>query len=89
MTLSLATAYDKELSFELAGKGPFQAQSARFNPTLDLWLPARDPRLISIHHGQPLPPHSHPALENLEGQRKYWLEHPDWMNMLDPNFSCF
>lgn len=89
MTLSLATAYDKELPFKLSGKGPFPSSECRVQPGTRFWLPARDPRLISIHHGQPLTAHSHPALENLEGQRKYWLEHPDWMNMLDPSSPVF
>ena len=46
------------------------------------WLPPTDPRLATIHHGQPAPT---AALENLEGMVRYWEQNPEWMDMLDPD----
>lgn len=44
-------------------------------------LPPADPRLLAIHDGGPAPT---PPLDNLVGAVKYWREHPDWMQLLDP-----
>jgi len=49
---------------------------------LSFWLPALDPRLQNIHLGEPAPT---APLENLEGMVRYWTEHPEWMDFLDPN----
>ena len=49
-------------------------------------LEAHDPRLIDIHHGNPAPT---PPLENLEGMIRYWNEHPEWMDMLNPESPVF
>ena len=45
-------------------------------------MPPTDPRLLAIHRGGDAPT---PPLDNLVGARQYWIEHPDWMELLDPN----
>jgi len=50
------------------------------------WLETHDPRLIDLHHGHPAPT---PPLENLEGMIRYWEEHPEWMDMLNPDSPVF
>ena len=50
------------------------------------WLEPHDPRLIDIHYGNPAPT---PPLENLEGMIRYWEEHPEWMDMLNPESPVF
>lgn len=50
------------------------------------WLEPHDSRLIDIHHGKPAPT---PPLENLEGMIRYWEEHPEWMDMLNPQSPVF
>ncbi len=66
----------------LAGPGP--------RPTAELdpwggrafWMPPGDPRLQAIHEGGPAPT---APLDNLVGAVRYWDEHPDWMEFLDPD----
>lgn len=45
-------------------------------------LPPGDPRLPGLHAGGPA---DTPPLDNLVGAVRYWDEHPDWMEFLDPN----
>lgn len=49
-------------------------------------MPPGDPRLAAIHAGGPAP--SAP-LDNLVGTVRYWDEHPDWMEFLDPGSPSF
>ena len=49
---------------------------------VSFWLPPNDERLLPIHLGNPSPS---PPLDNLEGMVRYWTEHPEWMDFLDPN----
>ena len=49
---------------------------------LSFWLEPNDDRLMPIHLGEPSPT---PQLDNLEGMVRYWTEHPEWMDFLDPN----
>ena len=49
-------------------------------------LPPGDPRLLAIHDGGEAPT---PPLDNLVGAVKYWKEHPDWMQFLDPASPAF
>ncbi|MFM2248692.1 MAG: hypothetical protein RL071_4767 [Pseudomonadota bacterium] len=44
-------------------------------------LPPGDPRLPAIHKGGEAPT---PQLDNLVGAVKYWEEHPEWMDIHDP-----
>ena len=44
-------------------------------------MPPGDPRISSIHRGEPSPT---PPLDNLQGAMRYWEEHPDWMAFLEP-----
>lgn len=46
------------------------------------WLEPTDERLMGIHLGGPAPTI---PMENLEGMVRYWTEHPEWMDFLDPN----
>lgn len=83
MSLSLATPHTQSLP-------PLPKPVGRAYPCSELqewlglsfWLPALDPRLTAIHLGEPAPT---PPLENLEGMVRYWTEHPEWMDFLDPN----
>ncbi len=45
-------------------------------------MPPGDARLVDIHRGEPAPT---PPLENLQGAVRYWIEHPQWMELLDPS----
>lgn len=45
------------------------------------WMNPTDERLTDIHNGLSAPT---APLENLEGMVHYWMNHPDWMNLLDP-----
>lgn len=45
-------------------------------------LPPGDARLAEIHRGQQAPC---PPLDNLVGAVRYWEEHPDWMDLHDPD----
>ena len=45
-------------------------------------LPPGDARLSGLHAGAPA---DAPPLDNLVGAARYWDEHPDWMEFLDPN----
>lgn len=44
-------------------------------------MPPGDHRLMDIFHGDPA---QTPPLDNLVGAVKYWSEHPEWMDFLDP-----
>ncbi len=48
---------------------------------LAIHMPPGDPRLQDIFEGGPAPT---PPLDNLVGARTWWEEHPDWMQILDP-----
>lgn len=50
------------------------------------WMPPGDPRLEDIHAGGPAPS---PPLDNLVGAVRYWDEHPDWMEFLDPSSPSY
>ncbi|MCK6506259.1 class I SAM-dependent methyltransferase [Myxococcota bacterium] len=45
-------------------------------------MPPGDPRLEDIFYGGPAPT---PPLDNLVGAVRYWLEHPEWMDFMDPD----
>ncbi len=45
-------------------------------------MPPADPRLSAIHAGGPSP--SDP-MDNLEGLVAAWIEHPEWLDFLDPS----
>lgn len=49
-------------------------------------LPPGDRRLAALHRGYAA---TVPAHDNLVGQHRYWLEHPDWMDQLDPHSPVF
>ena len=83
MSLSKATAHTQTLPAlpERVGLG-FPCRDLQDWLGLSFWLPALDPRLQNIHFGEPAPTE---PLENLEGMVRYWTEHPEWMDFLDPN----
>lgn len=49
---------------------------------LEFALPPGDRRLPEIHAGGPA---DTAPLDNLVGAARYWAEHPDWMEFLDPD----
>ena len=55
------------------------------------WMPPTDERLQHLFEGTETYDESvyTPPLENLEGMRHYWNEHPEWMEMLDPNSPVY
>lgn len=83
MSLSLATPHTNPLP-PLPNKRGMAYPCSDLSDWLGLsfWLPALDPRLEQIHLGHPAPT---APLENLEGMVRYWTEHPEWMDFLDPN----
>ena len=50
-------------------------------------MPPGDPALAALHRGDD--PGGHPALDNLRGAVRYWDEHADWMEFLDPSSPSF
>ncbi len=83
MSLALATAHTQPLPSlpDPIGTG-YPCSQLEDWLGLSFWLPALDPRLQNIHLGEPAPT---APLENLEGMVRYWTEHPEWMDFLDPN----
>ena len=50
-------------------------------PRGPFWMPPGDPRLQGIFDGGAA---QSPAHDNLVGATRWWHEHPDWMDFLDP-----
>ena len=50
------------------------------------YMPTTDPRLEAIHQGARAPT---PPLENLEGMVRYWGEHFEWMDQLNPDSPVY
>lgn len=71
----------------LLGEGPHPASVLRDWSGASFWMPPTDPVLDAIFQG--LPVETHPALDNLVGIARYWEEHPDWMEFLDPSSPAF
>jgi SAM-dependent methyltransferase len=59
--------------------GPPYAAAAL--PRGSFTLPPGDPRLQALFDGQPA---QHPSHDNLVGATRWWHEHRDWMDFLDP-----
>ena len=66
----------------LSGDGPFDCAELTNFAGRKFTLPAGHPDLLAIHDGAPA---SDPALDNLVGMRRWWFEHPDWMDFLSPD----
>tara|TARA_B100000530_G_scaffold317616_1_gene248771 strand:- start:20 stop:958 length:939 start_codon:yes stop_codon:yes gene_type:complete len=66
----------------LEGTGPFSCVNLKEWVGRRFTLPAGNPELLAIHDGAAA---SHPALDNLVGMRRWWFEHPDWMDFLHPD----
>jgi SAM-dependent methyltransferase len=66
----------------LSGSGPHACAELTAFSGRKFLLPAGHPELPSIHDGGPA---SDPALDNLVGMRRWWFEHPDWMDFLSPD----
>lgn len=71
----------------LAGPGPHEASVLRDWSGVSFWMPPTDPILDQVFQGRPI--EGHPALDNLVGIVRYWEEHPDWMEFLDPSSPAF
>ncbi len=70
----------------LVGASPYACDQLDVWGGRAFWMPPGDPRLQAIHEGEPAPT---PPLENLEGAVRYWDEHPDWMEFLDPESPSY
>lgn len=66
----------------LPGPGPVPCAQLDAWGGRAFWMPPTDARLQVIHDGGPAPT---PPLDNLAGAVRYWDEHPDWMEFLDPD----
>ena len=85
MPLSTARPYSTPLP-TLPDGPPYQCQELSGWIECPFWLTPSDSRLLELHNGHPAPS---PPLENLEGLRHYWLEHPEWMDMLHPDSPVY
>ena len=85
MSLQIATSLDSTLP-SLPKGPPYPCAELSKWKGISFWMEPTDPRLIDIHNGLPAPT---PPLENLEGMVYYWMKHPDWMNLLDPNSPVY
>lgn len=62
---------------------PYSCAALRSWSGAAFWLPPGDPVLGPLFHGEDV---SGPdALDNLRGIARYWADHPDWMEFLDPS----
>ena len=66
----------------LPGAAPYDCAALSDWGGRAFWMPPGDARLQGIHDGGPSPS---PPLDNLVGAVRYWDEHPDWMEFLDPD----
>ncbi|MGB0638611.1 MAG: class I SAM-dependent methyltransferase [Myxococcota bacterium] len=66
----------------LEGTGPVPCVKLNDWVNRRFTLPPGDPELLALHDGAPA---SIPALDNLVGMRRWWFEHPDWMDFLHPD----
>jgi 2-polyprenyl-3-methyl-5-hydroxy-6-metoxy-1,4-benzoquinol methylase len=85
MPLSTAHPYTSELP-DLPSGPPYSCKDLTSWRGCSFWLEPTDPRLLQIHNGENA---SELALENLEGMVHYWTEHPEWMDMLNPNSPVY
>jgi SAM-dependent methyltransferase len=85
--MSLRFASAKGLETPLLPKGPpYLCADLKEWVGFPFWITPHDTRLIDIHNGGNAP--SQP-LENLQGMIRYWDEHPEWMDMLNPQSPVF
>ena len=68
---------------------PYRCQELEDWQGICFWMNPTDERLISLFKGEDLGTEHSLALDNLEGMRHYWNEHPEWMEMLDPNSPVY
>ena len=85
MSLASAQAYSYPLP-DLPEGPPYICADLNRWIGCSFWLDPTDSRLLSIHNGES--PTS-PALHNLEGMIHYWTEHPEWMDMLNPDSPVY
>lgn len=81
LSLSNAEPLDGLPLPELTGPGPFDAVALADWSDRRYLLQPGHPDLPAIHDGAPA---SDPATDNLVGIRRWWFEHPDWMDFLTP-----
>ena len=80
MSLRNAEPLDGRPLPTLVGDAPYQCEQLLDWADRRFLLSPGHPELAAIHDGeQP----SIPQLENLTGARKWWFEHPDWMDFLE------
>jgi SAM-dependent methyltransferase len=81
MSLHDAEPIDDHPLPKLSGAGPVDCAELKGFQDRKYLLPAGHPDLIALHDGAPA---NDPALDNLVGMRRWWFEHPDWMDFLTP-----
>ena len=85
MSLCFASAFGSQIP-PLPKGPPFLCAELTDWVGFPFWLEPHDPRLLEIHNGGSAPT---PPLENLEGMVRYWEDHPEWMDMLNPDSPVF
>ena len=81
MSLHNAESLDNAPLPELSGIGPIDCAALSGFVGRKYLLQPGHPDLPTLHDGGPA---SDPALDNLVGMRRWWFEHPDWMDFLTP-----
>jgi len=61
---------------------PYRARELRGWAGFAFDLPPGDERLRALHEGHPAPS---PPLDNLVGMARAWVDHPEWLDFLDPS----
>jgi len=80
MSLSEASSLDGHPLPVLEGEPPYACEQLLAWRDRRYLLNPGHPELAAIHDGGSP---SEPQLENLTGARKWWFEHPDWMDFLE------
>ena len=82
MSLSNAEPLDGEPLPALRGDPPYDCSDLTAFAGRKFLIPHGHPDLPAIHDGGGA---SDPALDNLVGMRRWWFEHPDWMDFMAPD----
>ena len=84
MSLRDAQSLDDRPLPTLVGDAPYECEQLLDWADRRFLLTPGHPELASIHDGEHP---SIPQLENLTGARKWWFEHPDWMDFLEEDHA--
>ena len=81
MSLRDAEAIDGLPLPKLTGSGPYAGEQLTAWADRKFLLPPGHPDLPALHDGAAA---KDPSTDNLVGIRRWWFEHPDWMDFLTP-----